>query len=98
MVRHLMLWKLSPGVQDRASLLEDTKRALESLKGEVAGLLDVKVSFSPFPSGADAMIECTFESYEALKEYKRHPLHIETANKYTKPFALSHLSFDIEES
>jgi len=98
MVKHVMIWSMRDGPHDKAALLYEAKRSLESLSGKIDGLRAIKVSTSPLPSsGADAMVECIFDDPASLAEYKRHPLHAAIANEYIKPFAKTYLSFDTEE-
>ncbi len=97
MVRHVMMWKVREGAEDAEGILRIVKRELEALPGKLDGLLDMKVSIFPYPSSsADAMVECVFDSPEALAAYKAHPAHLAVANKYIRPYMESRLSFDSE--
>ena len=97
MVKHVMMWKVREGAEDAEGILRIVKRELESLRGKLDGLLEIKVSIFPYPSSsADAMVECIFDSPEALAAYKAHPAHLAVANKYIRPYMESRLSFDSE--
>ena len=97
MVRHVMMWKVREGAEDAEGILRIVKRELEALPGKLDGLLEMKVSIFPYPSSsADAMVECVFDSPEALAAYKAHPAHLAVANKYIRPYMESRLSFDSE--
>lgn len=97
MVRHVMMWKVRSGAEDSGAILRIVKKELESLCGIVEGLESVRVSIFPYPSSsADAMVECVFDSPEALAAYKAHPAHLAVANKYIRPYMESRLSFDSE--
>ena len=89
MVKHIILWKL------RSELSETEKRekalaikqGLESLKGQVPGLLDIHVQIDGRleTSNADIMLDSTLESFDALKGYAVHPAHIAVANGVVRP-------------
>ena len=91
MVKHIILWKL------RSELSETEKRekafaiaikqGLESLKGQVPGLLDIHVQIDGRleTSNADIMLDSTLESFDALKGYAVHPAHLAVANGVVRP-------------
>lgn len=89
MVKHIILWKL------RSELSETEKRekalaikqGLESLKGQVPGLIDIHVQIDGRleTSNADIMLDSTLESFDALKGYAVHPAHFAVANGVVRP-------------
>ncbi len=89
MVKHIILWKL------RSELSETEKRekalaikqGLESLKGQVPGLLDIHVQIDGRleTSNADIMLDSTLDSFDALKGYAVHPAHLAVANGVVRP-------------
>lgn len=89
MVKHIILWKL------RLELSETEKRekalaikqGLESLKGQVPGLIDIHVQIDGRleTSNADIMLDSTLESFDALKGYAVHPAHLAVANGVVRP-------------
>lgn len=89
MVKHIILWKL------RSELSETEKRekalaikqGLESLKGQVPGLIDIHVQIDGRleTSNADIMLDSTLESFDALKGYAVHPAHLAVANGVVRP-------------
>ena len=89
MVKHIILWKL------RSELSESEKRekalaikqGLESLKGQVPGLIDIHVQIDGRleTSNADIMLDSTLESFDALKGYAVHPAHLAVANGVVRP-------------
>ena len=89
MVKHIILWRL------RSELSETEKRekalaikqGLESLKGQVPGLLDIHVQIDGRleTSNADIMLDSTLDSFEALKGYAVHPAHLAVANGVVRP-------------
>ena len=89
MIKHIILWKL------RSELSENEKRekalaikqGLESLKGQVPGLLDIHVQIEGRleTSNADIMLDSTLDSFESLKGYAVHPAHLAVANGVVRP-------------
>lgn len=70
---------------------------LESLVGKIPGLLEVKVHTGRLDSStADVMLDSTFESAEALKNYAVHPEHVAVANGKVRPFVASRSCLDFE--
>jgi hypothetical protein len=63
------------------------KQGLESLKGQVPGLLDIHVQIDGRleTSNADIMLDSTLESFDALKGYAVHPAHLAVANGVVRP-------------
>lgn len=98
MVRHVLLLKFRDGAENKEEILCGLKRAIEELPNEVTGLVSASVHTSPLPSSrADAMIECVFESEDALAAYKSSPQHLFAAAEYIKPYSKTYLTFDTEE-
>lgn len=89
MVKHIILWRL------RSELSETEKRkkalaikqGLESLKGQVPGLIDIHVQIDGRleTSNADIMLDSTLDSFESLKGYAVHPAHVAVANGVVRP-------------
>ena len=65
--------------------------------GKIPGLLEVKVHTGRLDSStADVMLDSTFESAEALKNYAVHPEHVAVANGKVRPFVASRSCLDFE--
>ena len=89
MVKHIILWRL------RSELSETEKRekalaikkGLESLKGQVPGLIDIHVQIDGRleTSNADLMLDSTLDSFDSLKGYAVHPAHVAVANGVVRP-------------
>ena len=47
-------------------------------------------------SNADVMLDSTFESFEALKNYAVHDAHVDVANTKVRPFTASRMCLDFE--
>lgn len=90
MVKHIILWTLKDTLseEEKVSVKASIKEGLESLKGVVPGLIDIKVQIDGrlASSNADLMLDCTLESEEALKGYAVHPAHVAVANSRVRPF------------
>lgn len=90
MVKHIILWTLKDSLseEEKIQIKKSIKEGLESLKGVVPGLTDIKVQIDGrlASSNADLMLDCTLESEEALKGYAVHPAHVAIANCRVRPF------------
>ena len=95
MVKHVILWKLKDEVADKEAAKRGIKEGLEGLRGRIPGLVDVTVRIEGLASSnADAMLDTTFESEEALKGYAVHPEHVAVANAKVRPFTQTRLCLD----
>lgn len=101
MVKHIILWKLKDELTEaeKLAVLKDMKAGLEGLKGQVPGLLDVKVQIDGRleTSNCDVMLDCTLDSFESLKGYAVHPAHVEVANTKVRPYTCVRTCLDYEE-
>ena len=99
MVKHIILWTLKEMSDDeKAKVKAEIKEGLESLKGKIPGLIDIKVNASGRldSSTADVMLDSTFESADALMTYSKHPEHVAVANGKVRPFTTSRTCLDFE--
>lgn len=100
MVKHIILWTLNPELseEEKKSVKEGIKAGLESLKGRVPGLIDIKVNIDGrlASSNADVMLDSTLESAEALKVYASHPEHQAVANGKVRPYTVQRTCLDYE--
>lgn len=97
MVRHIILWKLKPELEDKEKVMQNAKRALESLAGVVPGLLKVRVQTQKLPSSsADMMLYTEFEDASSLAAYQKHPAHADAASTYVRPFVAERVCIDYE--
>lgn len=99
MVKHIILWTLKEeftGDQLQEIKL-GIKEGLEGLKGQIPGLVDIKVQIDKLASSnADVMLDSTFESEEALKAYAVHPAHVAVADGKVRPFTKTRSCLDFE--
>ena len=98
MVKHIILWKLKKeGPEKICKIKADIKEHLEGLKGQIPGLMDIRVEIHPLPSSnADLMLDSTFDSAEALAAYAGHPAHVAVADTYVRPFTEVRMCLDYE--
>ncbi len=99
MVKHIILWTLKEmSDSEKESVKAAIKEGLESLKGKIPGLVDIKVNTNGrlTSSTADLMLDSTFESAEALKGYSKHPEHVLIADTKVRPYIVSRDCLDFE--
>ena len=99
MVKHVILWQLKDelSAEEKAAVKAGIKEGLESLSGKIPGLVDIHVNIDALPSSnADLMLDTTFESAEALKDYSTHPAHVAVANSKVRPYYKSRVCLDYE--
>ena len=99
MVKHVILWTLKEGfTQDElAEVKAGIKEGLEGLLGKIPGLVDIHVITEGLASSnVDVMLDSTFESEQALKEYATHPEHVAVADGKVRPFTASRNCMDYE--
>lgn len=81
MVVHIVLWKLKEEAHGQSKEMNALaiKQKLESLNGQIKGLIyiEVGIDFLHSQESADVVLYSTFENKEALAFYQQHPLHLE---------------------
>lgn len=89
MIKHIILWRLRSELsqEEKREKALAIKQGLEGLKGQIPGLLDIRVQIDGRleSSNADIMLDCTLESEESLKAYAVHPAHVAVANEKVRP-------------
>lgn len=98
MVKHIILWTLKYySEEEKISIKKGIKKNLESLKGKIEGLTDIKVYTEGLESStADLMLDSTFEDEASLKAYAVHPDHVFVADTFVRPFTESRSCLDFE--
>ena len=99
MVKHVILWVLKEEIQgeEKEKIKAEIKEGLEGLKGQIPGLIDIKVNINPLPSSnCDVMLDSTFEDEEALKGYAVNPKHVAVADGKVRPYTASRVCMDTE--
>ncbi len=80
MIRHIVIWKLKESAHgnDLPTNARMVKEKLESLRGQIPGLLSIEVGldFSATDNSGDAVLISEFTDRDALKVYQGHPLHL----------------------
>ena len=95
MVKHVIIWKLKEDLENTDQIKADIKEGLESLKGVVPGLIEIKVITEGLESSnGDLMLDSTFESEGALKGYATHPEHVKVAEGKVRPYTQKRSCFD----
>lgn len=82
MVKHIIIWDLKDELNDseKADKKIEIKQGLESLKGKIEGLIDIKVNIDFLESSnGDMMLDSTFVDENALKGYQVNPEHLKVA-------------------
>ena len=97
MVKHIILWKLKEEYNND-TVKQGIKEGLQSLKGKIPGLIEIKVRTEKLPSStADVMLYSVFENEQALKDYSVHPEHQAVANSKVRPFTQNRSCIDFVE-
>ena len=99
MVKHVILWTLKEEYSDtqKAEIKTGIKEGLEGLKGQIPGLIEIRVNTEPLASSnCDLMLDSSFENEEALKIYATHPAHVAVANGKVRPHTASRVCMDYE--
>ena len=79
MVKHIVLYTFKEGV-DKKEAVKLIASVLEPLAGKIPGLLhmEIRQAFQ----GMDYALYSEFESAQALKDYAKHPLHLEAKSHF----------------
>ncbi len=98
MIKHIILWKFKEmPAAEKTEKIKLIKTNLEGLAGKIPGMKDMKVNIDGLEtSNADAMLDTTFESEEALHGYSIHPDHVYVADTYIRPYIERRMCLDYE--
>ncbi|MCR5772160.1 MAG: Dabb family protein [Butyrivibrio sp.] len=99
MVKHVILWTLKDELSssEKEEIKKNIKEGLEGLKGKVPGIVDIKVYIDGLASSnADLMLDSSFESEDALKNYAVHPEHVAVADSKVRPYTKLRSCLDFE--
>lgn len=99
MVKHVIIWNFPEGMSETDRILngQKIKAGLESLKGQIDGLLDIHVYNDMLPtSNGDLMLDSTFEDAESLNAYTVHPAHVRVATEIVRPVTCNRKCVDFE--
>ncbi len=99
MVKHIIHWKLKNQFSEaeKETIKSGIKEGLEGLQGVIPGLTEIRVITEKLDSSnADLMLDSTFESVQALRDYAVHPAHVAVADTKVRPFTASRSCLDFE--
>lgn len=99
MVKHIILWNLKSEYSEekKKEIKANIKRELEGLKGNIPGLLNIRVNICGLSSSnVDLMLDSEFESEEALKGYSVNPKHVYVADTFVRPHTEKRSCMDFE--
>ena len=99
MVKHIILWTLKEELsgEQKETIKQGIKEGLEGLSGQIPGLLEISVRTDCLPSSTvDVMLDSTFESAKALKNYSTHPKHVAVADGKVRPYTATRACMDFE--
>lgn len=99
MVKHVILWTLKDelSTEEKQQVKQGIQEGLEGLAGRIPGLVDIHVYIDGLESSnADLMLDSTFESEDALKEYAIHPEHVAVADGKVRPYTKIRSCLDFE--
>jgi len=76
MIKHVVAWKIKDPAE-KAAHASAVKRALESLRGHIPGLLaiEVGIDIGYDRNAEDVVLYAEFADRAALDAYQKHPLH-----------------------
>ena len=98
MVKHIILWTLKSELseEEKAKIKRGIKEGLESLVGQVPGLIAATVHIDGrlATSNCDVMLDSTLESPEALAAYAHHPAHVAIADTRVRPYTAQRTCLD----
>ena len=99
MVKHIIIWTLKDSFSEaeKTQIKANIKSGLEGLMGKIDGLTEISVKTNLLPSSnGDLMLDSTFVSPEALKNYASHPAHVEVADRDVRPYTATRSCVDFE--
>lgn len=79
MIRHIVMWRVrGASAAERAAGRARVKRAFESLRGRIPGLLSLEVGLdtSGVDHACDVVLVTEFDTPKALAAYAAHPEHL----------------------
>ena len=95
MIKHIVMWKFKDDVVEADKL--EMKHLLESLKGVVPSLVDIKIGMdvSSKEASMDMVLYTEFKSLEDLAAYAGHPEHLKVV-EFVKPLVCDRAVVDYE--
>ena len=77
MVKHIVFWKIKEDL-DLSGVYEEMKIRVESMNGQIPGLIKVELGqdFIKSEAAFDVALYSELENKEALVSYQEHPAHL----------------------
>lgn len=100
MVHHIILWKIKEDktTEEKQLIMENVKKGLEGLKGQVPGIEHIHVQIDKLETSTmDLMLDSVFTDAAALKNYSTHPAHVQVADTYVRPYMQLRSCIDYED-
>lgn len=82
MIKHIIIWNFKSEMtkEEKLSAAKKIKEGLEGLQGKIHGLLEIHVKTEMLgSSNGDLLLDSSFISEEALKNYQVNPEHLKVA-------------------
>lgn len=99
MLKHIVMWCFKEGAEGKSRLehAQWMKEHLEALVGVVPEIrsLEVGVNINPSEAAYDAVLVSTFDDFDSMQRYQKHPAHLEVA-AYCKQVSEVRSSVDYE--
>ena len=99
MVHHIVMWKFKPEIEEgrKPELKKAMAPNLKGLVGKVPELLTVEFIEGPISSSThDIALAATLERAEDIAVYANHPVHVEVADTYVRPYVTERACLDYE--
>ena len=97
MLKHIVMWRFVDGAEGKTKEEHALwmKEHLEALVGVIPQIrtLEVGINCCPSETSYDAVLISTFDSKEAMEQYKVHPAHVAVA-EYCKKVRESRVDID----
>ena len=98
MIRHLVLWKLSPdAAEDSQLIVAELEQRFEALVPVIDGLerLRIRADIGETDGNWDVLLDADYRDTAALDAYQAHPAHVEAA-AYARSVVTARACIDFE--
>lgn len=96
MYKHTVMWDFND-IENKLELAKSYKEEIEALVGIVPGLISCKANYNMVEGSTSSMyLECIFETYEDLKNYRTNPFHRAVGDKYRLKLLINKKVADFE--
>lgn len=81
MIKHVVMWKIKDNGNGKTKLenAKMIKEVIEALKEDIKEIINIEVGINLLEGeyAYDIVLDSQFESFEDLKNYQKHPVHVE---------------------